>query len=397
VYLIQGSEQREPVTNAEAIRAAAPDERQLPALKGLPILVVTAEASAFATASPPTVGFLNAAGGAAGLLHLPDHGVHGNDYGLTYEKNSDAALQPVLAWLDARRPATPVEEDTQMDIGFIGLGRMGIAIARNLAAAGHAVHAWNRSPVPPDTIPGGTIVATPAEAFDADAVFTMLSDDAAIRAVVLDSGALDHMRPGLVHVVTATISVAFAEELTSVHEARGIGYVSAPVFGRPDVAEAAKLNIMAAGAPDALEKVHPLFAVIGQRVFVMGKDPKQANAAKIAGNMMIAMAIEAIAEGVVITEAQGVDRKAFLDLMTQTLFGCRAYENYGGKVLANDYEPGFRLDLGLKDLRLATEAGKASGKHLPMLDIVRNQMSAASDAGMGDRDWSALADHILHG
>lgn len=288
-----------------------------------------------------------------------------------------------------------------MDIGFIGLGRMGIAIARNLAAAGHAVRAWNRSPVPPDAIPGGTIVATPAEAFDADAVFTMLSDDAAIRAVVLESGVLDHVRhhgrPGLVHVVTATISVAFAEELASIHAARCIGYVSAPVFGRPDVAEAAKLNIMAAGAPDALERVNPIFEMIGQRVFVMGKDPKQANAAKVAGNMMIAMAIEAIAEGVAITEAQGVDRKAFLDLMTQTLFGYRAYENYGGKVLANDYEPGFRLDLGLKDLRLATEAGKASGKTLPMLDTVRSQMSAASDAGMGDRDWSALADHILHG
>ncbi len=284
-----------------------------------------------------------------------------------------------------------------MNVGFVGLGRMGIAVARNLAAAGHAVLAWNRSPVPHDAIPGGRIVATAAEAFDADAVFTMLADDAAIRAVVLDSSVLDHARPGLVHVVTATISVAFAEELAAVHKARGIGYVSAPVFGRPDVAEAAKLNIMAAGHPDALEKIRPLLEVIGQRVFIMGGEPQQANAAKVAGNMMIAMAIEAMAEGVAITEAQGVHREAFLDLMTQTLFGCRAYENYGGKLLANDYEPGFRLDLGLKDLRLATEAGKASGKRLPMLDTVRSQMSAASNAGMGDRDWSALADYILKG
>ncbi len=282
-----------------------------------------------------------------------------------------------------------------MDIGFIGLGRMGTAMARNLAGAGHAVRAWNRSPVPPDTIAGGTIVPTPAEAFDADVVFTMLSDDAAIRTVVLGSGVLDRGRPGVVHVVTATISVAFAEELAAVHATRGIAYVSAPVFGRPDVAEAAKLNIMAAGDPAAIETVRPLFDVIGQRVFVMGHDPKQANAAKVAGNMMIAMAIEAIAEGVVITEAHGVERKAFLDLMTQTLFGCRAYENYGSKVLTNDYEPGFRLDLGLKDLRLATEAGSASGKRLPMLDVVRGQMSDASASGMGERDWSAMADHTL--
>jgi len=282
-----------------------------------------------------------------------------------------------------------------MDIGFIGLGRMGLAMARNLAAAVHQVRAWNRSPVAADAITGGVIVATPQEAFAADVVFTMLSDDAAIREVILEAKLLDHARHGAVHVVAATISVAFAEELAAVHEVRGVGYVSAPVFGRPDVAEAAKLNIIAAGAADAIARVQPLFAVIGQRVFLMGDDPKQANAAKVAGNMMIAMAIEAMAEAVAITEAHGVDRKVFLNLMTQTLFGGRVYENYGGKIVSGDYEAGFRLTLGLKDLRLATEAGEAWGAALPMLDVVREQMNVAAAAGMGDQDWAALARLVL--
>ena len=284
-----------------------------------------------------------------------------------------------------------------MQIGFVGLGRMGLAMARNLANAGYQIRAWNRSPVDPGAIPGAQIVATPAEAFQTDVVFTMLSDDAAIRTVFQDHHPLDAARPGLVHVVTATISVAFAEELTALHANAGIGFVSAPVFGRPDVAEAAKLNVMAAGHPDAIARVRPLLDVIGQRVFVMGDAPKQANAAKIAGNMMIAMAIEALAEAVVVTGAHGVERPAFVDLMLQTLFGCRAYQNYGGKILADDYEAGFRLALGLKDLRLATEAGATANRNLPMLDAVRDQMTRAAEAGMLDRDWSALADYTMRG
>jgi len=282
-----------------------------------------------------------------------------------------------------------------MEIGFVGLGRMGLAMASNLGRAGHAVRAWNRSPVAADAVVNGRIVATPQEAFDADVVFTMLSDDAAIRDVVLGADLLSHAREGCVHVVAATISVAFAQELAAAHAAHGVGYVSAPVFGRPDVAEAAQLNVVAAGAPDAVARVTPLFEVIGRRVFVMGEDPGHANASKIAGNMMIAMAMEAIAEGIAITETHGVDRQAFLDLMTQTLFGCRVYENYGGKIVSGDHEAGFRLALGLKDLRLASEAADAFGAPLPMLGAVRSQMQAALDEGRGEQDWSAVAEHLL--
>ena len=283
-----------------------------------------------------------------------------------------------------------------MEIGFIGLGKMGSAMARNLAKAGHTVKAWNRLPQAVGAVEGLQVAASPADAFQADAVFTMLSDDPAIRSVVLDADVLRTARRGVVHVVTATISVAFAKELHARHAEAGVGYVSAPVFGRPDVAEAAQLNIVAAGEPAALQKVRPLLDVIGRKTWIMGQDPKQANAAKIAGNMMIAMAIEAMAEAAVLTTSNGLPSQPFFELITQTLFAGRSYETYSAKIASEDYTAGFRMRLGLKDLGLAAAAAEQSGKRLPMLDAVRKRMTQAVEAGMGDKDWSGMADYTLH-
>ncbi|WP_019516345.1 NAD(P)-dependent oxidoreductase [Sphingomonas sp. Mn802worker] len=284
-----------------------------------------------------------------------------------------------------------------MDIGCVGLGRMGIGMARNLAAAGHHVRAWNRSPVDAAELPGVELLEQAADAFESEVVFTMVADDAAIRQVVLEPDLLSRARAGLVHVVSATIAVDFARELAAAHEAAGIGYVSAPVFGRPDAAAAAKLNVVAAGKHDAVARVRPLLDTIGQRTFVLGDEPHQANAAKVAGNMLIAMTIEALGEAMTLTEAHGLSRADFLQIATDTLFGCPAYHTYGGKIVAEDYEPGFVMQLGLKDLRLATAAGEASGRTLPMLDAVRGQMERAVDAGMAARDWSAVADYTING
>ena len=278
-----------------------------------------------------------------------------------------------------------------MDVGFIGLGKMGIAMARNLAKAGHTVRAWNRSAV---DVSGLTLVKTAHEAFQADVVFTMLSDDAALRAVVLDGGLLKDARKGMVHVGCSTISVAFAEELTKRHAEAGIGYVSAPVFGRPDVAEAAQLNVVVGGAERAIEKAAPLLAVIGKKTWVMGDQPAQANAAKIAGNMMIGMAIGAMSEATLLAEGNGVAPKAFFELVLESLFGCRVYQSYSAKIVAEEYSPGFKMALGLKDLRLASEAAERAGKRLPILETVRDQMTEAVHAGLGDKDWSALADFM---
>lgn len=280
-----------------------------------------------------------------------------------------------------------------MDIGFIGLGAMGSAMVRNLVAAGHSVRAWNRSGNP--GIDEIEMVSNAADALQGDVAFTMLSDDSAIRDVILDQALLLQARRGLVHVVTSTISITFAEELDSAHTAAGLHYISAPVLGRPNVAAAGELNILAAGNPDAIEKISPLFEVLGKKVWRLGDNPKRANAAKLAANMMIMMAIEAMAEAAVITEANGLDRASFFDLILNTIFGGRSYQTYSANIINETYEPGFKAHLGLKDLRLATAAADAAGRELPMLDAVHARMKAAVEAGMGDRDWSVMADFTL--
>lgn len=279
-----------------------------------------------------------------------------------------------------------------MQIGFIGLGAMGSAMAKNLAAAGHDVRAWNRSR---SAVQGVTMVDTPAEAFDADAVLTMLSDDEAIRSVVLEHGLLDHARAGSVHVVASTISVAFAHELVAAHAVAGIGYVAAPVLGRPDVAAKGELNILVGGNPQAIDTVRPILEVIGGRIWPMGPDAPTANAAKIACNMMITMAIEAMAEAVVLTEANGLPREDFFELILGTLFGSRSYQVYSAKIAESDYQPGFKASLGLKDLRLAREAASGAGKVLPMLNAVHGRMGETVNAGFGSQDWSAMARFTL--
>jgi 3-hydroxyisobutyrate dehydrogenase-like beta-hydroxyacid dehydrogenase len=280
-----------------------------------------------------------------------------------------------------------------MNLGFIGLGAMGSAIAKNLAAAGHQIKAWNRSGVELDGI---TRVATVEDVFDADVVFTMLSDDAAIRAVLLDKGTLTKAKPGTIHIVCSTISVAFSQELMTVHAEAGLRYIAAPVLGRPDVAARAELNVLVAGAREATEAVAPLFEAIGRHTWNLGEEPPRANIAKIACNMMITMAIEAMAESTVLVEGSGLPRDQFFELILGTLFGSRPYQSYSANISAERYEPGFKAVLGLKDLRLAREASAAIGKSLPMLDAVHGRMAQAVEAGMGSKDWSAMAGYTIN-
>jgi 3-hydroxyisobutyrate dehydrogenase-like beta-hydroxyacid dehydrogenase len=280
-----------------------------------------------------------------------------------------------------------------MDVGVIGLGAMGSAMARNLAAAGHRVKAWNRSG---GTLKGVTMVSSPVDALQGDAALTMLSDDAVIRAVLLQPGVLDKAKAGLVHVVASTISVAFAKQLVELHARAGLGYVSAPVLGRPDVAAKGELSIIAGGPPSAIDKVRPVLEAIGGRIWDMGTEAPTANAAKIACNMLIAMAIEAMAEGVALTETNGLSRHRFFELILGTLFGSRAYQVYSANIANRNYQPDFKAPLGLKDLRLAREVAEQGGRTLPMLDAVHRRLAETIDAGMGDRDWSVMAEFTIN-
>lgn len=280
-----------------------------------------------------------------------------------------------------------------MDVGFIGMGRMGRGMAARLAQEGHRVRAWNRSPEAVHGVPGVTAVGSAAEAFAGDAVISMLADDAALEAVLVQGGLLDGAgRPGM-HLGMSTISVALAERLTAIHGRAGIPYVSAPVFGRPDVAEAGKLNIVAAGPEAAITAAAPLFEAMGARTWRYGEEPKRANAVKLAGNFMLVAAIEAMGEACAFTEGHGVRGGEFLDLMTNTIFAAPVYKNYGAAIAARRYEPpGFGLRLGAKDIRLALQAAEAAGVPMPFASVLRDGLIEAMSHGDADKDLAALAE-----
>lgn len=279
-----------------------------------------------------------------------------------------------------------------MDVGFIGLGRMGRGMAARLVGAGHRVRVWNRSPGAARRIEGAVPVDTAAEAFSGDAAITMLADDAALRAVIVEGGLLDGASPPAVHVGMSTIAVALAQELAPIHARAGIAYVSAPVFGRPDVAEKGALNIVAAGEEAAIAKVQPLLDAMGAKTWRFGAEPHRANAVKLAGNFMLVAAIEAMGEAAAFAEGHGVPGAELLDLLTNTLFASPVYKGYGASIMAGTYEPpGFGLRLGAKDIRLALAAADAAGVPMPFASVLRDNLIDAISHGDGDKDLAALA------
>jgi 3-hydroxyisobutyrate dehydrogenase-like beta-hydroxyacid dehydrogenase len=282
-----------------------------------------------------------------------------------------------------------------MDIGFLGLGAMGRAMAANLISAGHRVRVWNRSPGPAQALTqqGAEAARSPAEAFRGDVAITMLADDAAYRSVGLTGLLLDQAPRGLIHLNAATVSVELTRELAEAHAARGLMYVAAPVFGRADVAAAGKLTIVAAGPAHALDRVAPLLDVMGQRTWRLGDDPTQAAAVKIAGNFMIAAAIETMGEATTLAGRHGVAAEAFLEILTSSLFSAPVFQNYGRIIAGRKYDPpGFRLRLGLKDVRLALAAGEGASVPLPFASVLRDSFLEAIAYGDGDLDWAALAE-----
>jgi 3-hydroxyisobutyrate dehydrogenase-like beta-hydroxyacid dehydrogenase len=281
-----------------------------------------------------------------------------------------------------------------MTIAFLGLGAMGHHMAANLLKSGRPVHVWNRSPEPVGALValGAKAAATPAECGIADVVFTMLADDAATRAVLLDGGVLDAMAPGSIHVNMATVSVAFAREMAALHVARGVGYVAAPVLGRVDVAQAGKLNILAGGSDELVARVQPLLDLLGQKTWRFGAEPEQANAIKLACNLTLACAIEATGEGAALARAHGIPAASFVELVTNTLFaGSPVYKGYGGMIAEARYSPaGFKLSLGQKDVRLAVEAGRDKGLPLAFGDALQTVFKEAADHGDAGLDLAAL-------
>ncbi|HEY4351891.1 MAG TPA: NAD(P)-dependent oxidoreductase [Paraburkholderia sp.] len=279
-----------------------------------------------------------------------------------------------------------------MDIGFIGLGEMGAVMVENILKAGHQVRVWNRSPERAQRLAqaGAQVVGSIAEAFTGDAVFSMLADDAAVREVI-NVAVLEQAPRGQIHVNMATISVALAEELAHEHAQRGLNYVAAPVMGRPDVAAAGKLTIVAAGPAEAIDRVQPVLDAMGQKTWRIGSLAQQANVMKLATNFLIGSAVESLGEASAMLAGHGVAMQDFLDVITSNLFQGVVYQGYGKMIAEQRYEPAlFKARLGMKDVRLALAAAESVNAPLPIASVVRDSLIEAMAHGDGEKDFAVL-------
>lgn len=283
-----------------------------------------------------------------------------------------------------------------MKIAFLGLGKMGTAIARHLLKAGNDVTVWNRtaSHAEPLAREGAKVAKTPKEAAaGAEVVFTMVIDDGALEEVLYGSaeqgGLLEGLAKGAVHVSLSTVSVEFSKKMTEEHRQRGQQFVAAPVFGRPHIAEAGKLWVAVAGAHEAVEKVRPLLEQFSRGVTVVAEHPWSGHAIKLGGNFLITAMIASLTEGVIYAEAMQIEPAKFLETVNNALFQSPFYEMYGKIMLHPPEHPGGTIGLGEKDTRLFCEAARSAEVETPLADIFLKNFHRAIEAGMKDQDWAA--------
>jgi 3-hydroxyisobutyrate dehydrogenase-like beta-hydroxyacid dehydrogenase len=283
-----------------------------------------------------------------------------------------------------------------MKVGFIGLGRMGTAMARRLIDGGHEVGVYNRTPdkLKPLTDHGAkALPSIQAAATFGEAVFTMLTDDAAVTEVVEKPGGIrDSLGKGGVHICAGTHSIAGIKKLAAVHKDAGQVLIASPVLGRPEVVAAGQAGIVLGGPKDVIARCRPLFAAIAPRLVEAGDDPLAATAIKIANNFVLGCAIEVMGESFALIRKYGVAPETFYGVMTEGAFGCWAYKTYGKLIIDEKYLPaGQRAFNGLKDANLALAAGEAVGVPLPSGNVWRDRLVGAVAHGEGEHDWAVMA------
>ena len=283
-----------------------------------------------------------------------------------------------------------------MKVGFIGLGRMGQAMATRMLSAGHELAVFNRTPekAKPLADAGAKVVKSIAEAAGfGDAVFTMLTDDAAVEEVARQKGGLLEALPkGGIHVCSGTHGVGVIRTLTGAHKEKGQILVTAPILGRPEQVLAGAVGVVAGGPAEAIKKCAPLFATIGRRTFEAGSDPAAATSIKLANNFVLGCAIEAMGEGFALVRKYGVPPEVFYDVMTDGLFSAPAYKVYGKIIVDQSYDKAGQMAInGLKDAKLALVAGDTMGVPLPSGQVWHDRLAAAVKRGEGEKDWAVMA------
>jgi len=281
-----------------------------------------------------------------------------------------------------------------MKLGFIGLGRMGSAMAANLVRAGHEVTVFNRTPGKSSALValGAQEAATLAGACRGEAVITMLADDEAAANIAMGSGGLvENLSKGAIHLSMSTISVAMSDRLAQAHAQSGQRYVAAPVFGRPDMAAAAKLFIVTAGDPQAIDTCRSVFDALGQKTSTIGGVPSAANLVKLTANFLQAAVIESLGEAIALIGKAGIDRRAYVELLTSTIFTAPAYKIFGPLIADGTFgTAAFAAPLGYKDIRLALAEAETLRVPMPLASLLHDRFLRLFAQGGDNLDWSAI-------
>jgi len=280
-----------------------------------------------------------------------------------------------------------------MTIAVVGLGTMGAPIAWRLRECGFRVVVWNRSPekAGPFRAQGVAVAPTPAAAAaGADAVISSVLDDAALRSVAMGpEGILAGLGESAVHCDTSTISPACAREMVEAFRNAGRQFVHAPVLGSRKQVAAGELLIFAGGPLEAVDRVRPALQALGKRIWEL-REPGSSAALKLACNLMIAGMITTLSQSLVFVRKHGLDPAVFLDVIQSSALAAPMYASKSRQILERDWSANFFVDNLIKDLALARQAALERGLDLPLAALQSQLFEAASAAGYGRDDYSAV-------
>ena len=287
-----------------------------------------------------------------------------------------------------------------MITGFIGLGNLGTPIVQNIIERRGKIHLYNRTEAKMESFKTSAILhnSISSLAKECNLVFSTVSDDKALEAICFGKdGLIENLAPGSIHVCLSTIAPATAARLHEAHKQNNIDYLTATIIGRPEAAKARNLVVCFSGQSSKKEAVLEILKDAGgHKIFEFGDDPQNAAAAKVCTNFLIVSAIESMSESFNLVKQAGVDKKAFYEMITDTIFSSPIYKNYGKIIVEETYHQkgGFTSQLGFKDAKLAVHLAEELSAPLPLGDLIKNRFMINHNRGRIDWDWTSIAEVI---